>query len=186
MSLETLLEAARFVEQQEKKRERLASSSSSSSDHPLAVAPHSNHHNSNEPRGAKLKRERTEQDDLFCEEKMLIIDAFRPWGGGRIGGEGLSSDKEKISRVTGGSSRENGDVAEGGDGGSRGDWPSPPPPPPPPPPPMAMAMAGQGGRGSSSSGWRRWHLSLDFSRHPRLTRYEFRSLIEPAGRNRYD
>lgn len=74
MSLETLLEAARFVEQQEKKRERLASSSSSSSDHPLAVAPHSNHHNSNEPRGAKLKRERTEQDDLFCEEKMLIID----------------------------------------------------------------------------------------------------------------
>lgn len=24
--------------------------------------------------GAKLKRERTEQDDLFCEEKMLIID----------------------------------------------------------------------------------------------------------------
>lgn len=51
MSLETLLEAARFVEQQEKKRERLASSSSSSSDHPLAVAPHSNHHNSNEPRG---------------------------------------------------------------------------------------------------------------------------------------
>ncbi|XP_076749264.1 uncharacterized protein LOC143422476 isoform X3 [Xylocopa sonorina] len=50
MSLETLLEAARFVEQQEKKRERLASSSSSSSDHPLAVAPHSNHHNSNEPR----------------------------------------------------------------------------------------------------------------------------------------
>ncbi|XP_015431246.1 PREDICTED: flocculation protein FLO11-like [Dufourea novaeangliae] len=78
MSLETLLEAARFVEQQEKKRERLASSSSSSSDHPLAVAPHSNHHNSNEPRGAKLKRDRTEQDDLFCEEKMLIIDEEEP------------------------------------------------------------------------------------------------------------
>ncbi|XP_054004372.1 uncharacterized protein LOC128890152 isoform X3 [Hylaeus anthracinus] len=74
MSLETLLEAAWFVEEQEKRRERLASSSSSSSDHPLVVAPHSNNHNSNEPRGAKLKRERTEQDDLFCEEKMLIID----------------------------------------------------------------------------------------------------------------
>ena len=51
MSLETLLEAARFVEQQEKKRERLASSSSSSSDHTLAVTPHSNHHSSSEPRG---------------------------------------------------------------------------------------------------------------------------------------
>lgn len=24
--------------------------------------------------GAKCKRERTESDDLFCEEKMLIID----------------------------------------------------------------------------------------------------------------
>lgn len=24
--------------------------------------------------GAKFKRERTESDDLFCEEKMLIID----------------------------------------------------------------------------------------------------------------
>ncbi|XP_076298940.1 uncharacterized protein LOC143217995 isoform X3 [Lasioglossum baleicum] len=86
MSLETLLEAARFVEQQEKKRERLASSSSSSSDHPLAVAPHSNHHNSNEPRGAKLKRERTEQDDLFCEEKMLIIDEEEPLENSRTNG----------------------------------------------------------------------------------------------------
>ncbi|XP_076749259.1 uncharacterized protein LOC143422476 isoform X2 [Xylocopa sonorina] len=86
MSLETLLEAARFVEQQEKKRERLASSSSSSSDHPLAVAPHSNHHNSNEPRGAKLKRERTEQDDLFCEEKMLIIDEEEPVENNRTNG----------------------------------------------------------------------------------------------------
>ncbi|KAG8035316.1 hypothetical protein G9C98_006762, partial [Cotesia typhae] len=73
MSLETLLEAARYVEQQEKKRER-AASTSSSSDHSFAVAPYSNHHNSNEPRGAKLKRERSEPDDLFCEEKMLIID----------------------------------------------------------------------------------------------------------------
>lgn len=50
MSLETLLEAARYVEQQEKKRER-AASTSSSSDHSFAVAPYSNHHNSNEPRG---------------------------------------------------------------------------------------------------------------------------------------
>ncbi|XP_063988347.1 uncharacterized protein LOC135168270 isoform X2 [Diachasmimorpha longicaudata] len=77
MSLETLLEAARYVEQQEKKRERVASTSSSS-DHSFAVAPHSNHHNSNEPRGAKMKRERTEPDDLFCEEKMLIIDEEDP------------------------------------------------------------------------------------------------------------
>ena len=29
---------------------------------------------------------------------------------------------------------------------------------------------GKGARGSSSSGWRRWHLRLDLSRHPRLTR----------------
>ncbi|XP_076623805.1 uncharacterized protein LOC143343142 isoform X6 [Colletes latitarsis] len=86
MSLETLLEAARFVEQQEKKRERLASSSSSSSDHPLVVVPHSNHYNSNEPRGAKLKRERTEQDDLFCEEKMLIIDEEEPLENNRTNG----------------------------------------------------------------------------------------------------
>ncbi|XP_015112862.1 flocculation protein FLO11 [Diachasma alloeum] len=77
MSLETLLEAARYVEQQEKKRERVASTSSSS-DHSFAVAPHSNHHNSNEPRGAKMKRERSEPDDLFCEEKMLIIDEEDP------------------------------------------------------------------------------------------------------------
>jgi len=27
--------------------------------------------------GAKFKRERTESDDLFCEEKMLIIDGER-------------------------------------------------------------------------------------------------------------
>ncbi|EGI67480.1 Phosphorylase b kinase gamma catalytic chain, skeletal muscle isoform [Acromyrmex echinatior] len=79
MSLETLLQAAYYVEQEEKKRERLASTSSSSSScdqHSFAPAPtHSNHtYASSEPRGAKCKRERTESDDLFCEEKMLIID----------------------------------------------------------------------------------------------------------------
>ncbi|XP_066590920.1 max-binding protein MNT-like isoform X2 [Prorops nasuta] len=86
MSLETLLEAARYVEQQAKKRERVASSSSSSSEHPLAVAPHSNHHNSTEPRGAKLKRDREHQDDLFCEEKMLIIDEEEPLENSRTNG----------------------------------------------------------------------------------------------------
>lgn len=45
MSLETLLEAARYVEQLEKKRER-APSTSSSSDHSIGVAPYVNHHNS--------------------------------------------------------------------------------------------------------------------------------------------
>ncbi|KAK0081057.1 hypothetical protein PV325_012893 [Microctonus aethiopoides] len=54
MSLETLLEAARYVEQQEKKRERAASTSSS--DHLFAVAPHSNHHNSNEPRDERIMK----------------------------------------------------------------------------------------------------------------------------------
>ncbi|KAK0183405.1 hypothetical protein PV327_001451 [Microctonus hyperodae] len=91
MSLETLLEAARYVEQQEKKRERAASTSSS--DHLFAVAPHSNHHNSNEPRGAKMKRERTEPDDLFCEEKMLIIDEEEPVENTRTNGEHTSGSR---------------------------------------------------------------------------------------------
>lgn len=56
MSLETLLQAAYYVEQEEKKRERLASTSSSSSScdqHSFAPAPtHSNHaYASGEPRG---------------------------------------------------------------------------------------------------------------------------------------
>ena len=33
-----------------------------------------------------------------------------------------SGDKDRVSRVTGGSSRANGDVTESGGGGSRGDW----------------------------------------------------------------
>ncbi|XP_046608866.1 mucin-5AC-like [Neodiprion virginianus] len=73
MSLETLLEAARYVELQEKKRERVASSSSDQ------ASPHSHHFASSESRGIKVKRERSELDDLFCEEKMLIIDdAIQP------------------------------------------------------------------------------------------------------------
>ncbi|XP_018395898.1 PREDICTED: putative GPI-anchored protein pfl2 [Cyphomyrmex costatus] len=89
MSLETLLQAAYYVEQEEKKRERLASTSSSSSScdqHSFAPAPtHSNHtYASSEPRGAKCKRERTESDDLFCEEKMLIIDEEEPLENNRM------------------------------------------------------------------------------------------------------
>ncbi|KYN14625.1 PREDICTED: endochitinase A-like isoform X1 [Trachymyrmex cornetzi] len=89
MSLETLLQAAYYVEQEEKKRERLASTSSSSSScdqHTFAPAPtHSNHtYASSEPRGAKCKRERTESDDLFCEEKMLIIDEEEPMENNRM------------------------------------------------------------------------------------------------------
>ncbi|XP_051160365.1 uncharacterized protein LOC127280968 isoform X3 [Leptopilina boulardi] len=82
MSLETLCEAARYVEQQEK-RERLASTSS---EHSLGIAPHFNHHNSVEPRGVKLKRDRGDADDLFCEEKMLIIDEEEPLENGRTNG----------------------------------------------------------------------------------------------------
>ncbi|XP_034936787.1 mucin-5AC-like isoform X2 [Chelonus insularis] len=85
MSIETLLEAARYVEQQEKSGER-AVSTSSSSDHSFAVAPYSNHYNSSEPRGAKMKRERVEPDDLFCEEKMLIIDEEEPLESNRANG----------------------------------------------------------------------------------------------------
>lgn len=54
MSLETLLQAAYYVEQEEKKRERLASTSTSASDqHSFpSASPHSNHtYTSTEPRG---------------------------------------------------------------------------------------------------------------------------------------
>lgn len=58
MSLETLLEAARYVEQLEKKKARAAAAAqaaaanaASAADHSHGVAPHSNHHNSAEPRG---------------------------------------------------------------------------------------------------------------------------------------
>ncbi|XP_008205988.2 protein bunched, class 2/F/G isoform isoform X3 [Nasonia vitripennis] len=57
MSLETLLEAARYVEQLEKKKARAAAAAqaaaanaASAADHSHGVAPHSNHHNSAEPR----------------------------------------------------------------------------------------------------------------------------------------
>ncbi|XP_046740122.1 mucin-5AC-like isoform X2 [Diprion similis] len=80
MSLETLLEAARYVELQEKKRERVASSSS---DH---ASPHFHHLASSESRGIKVKRERSELDDLFCEEKMLIIDEEEPVENSRTNG----------------------------------------------------------------------------------------------------
>ncbi|XP_012214490.1 uncharacterized protein [Linepithema humile] len=80
MSLETLLQAAYYVEQEEKKRLASTSSSSSTDLHSFAsTPPHSNHtYASTEPRGTKFKRERTESDDLFCEEKMLIIDEEEP------------------------------------------------------------------------------------------------------------
>ena len=62
MSLETLLEAARYVEQLEKKKARAAAAAAAAAaasatnappapDHSHGVAPHSNHHNSAEPRG---------------------------------------------------------------------------------------------------------------------------------------
>lgn len=88
--------------------------------------------------------------------------------------------------MTGGSSPENGDVTEGGGGGGGGlgrDWSRPPSPSP-----LAACSGRSGGvregRGSSSSGWRRWHLRLDFSRHPRLTRHEFPWLIGLSARAR--
>jgi len=80
--------------------------------------------------------------------------------------------------VAEGNSRENGDVtvAEG----IEGELPPPPPPPPPPPLPLPLPpppLSGEkGGTRTSSSGWRRRHASLDFSRCPRLTRYEFYSI----------
>jgi hypothetical protein len=84
MSLETLLQAAYYVEQEEKKRERLASTSSSSSSSEqhsfVSAPPHSNHTyaSTTRPRAAKIKKERPESDDLFCEENMLIIDEEDP------------------------------------------------------------------------------------------------------------
>lgn len=41
-----------------------------------------------------------------------------------------SGDKDRVSRVTGGSSRANGDVTESGGGGPRGDWSASLPPSP--------------------------------------------------------
>ncbi|XP_014483638.1 PREDICTED: A-agglutinin anchorage subunit-like isoform X2 [Dinoponera quadriceps] len=83
MSLETLLQAAYYVEQEEKKRERLASTSSSSSSEQhsfVSAPPHSNHTyaSTTRPRGVKIKKERPDSDDLFCEENMLIIDEEDP------------------------------------------------------------------------------------------------------------
>ncbi|XP_032663898.1 mucin-6-like isoform X3 [Odontomachus brunneus] len=83
MSLETLLQAAYYVEQEEKKRERLASTSSSSSSEQhsfVSAPPHSNHTyaSTTRPRGVKIKKERSDPDDLFCEENMLIIDEEDP------------------------------------------------------------------------------------------------------------
>ncbi|XP_015597098.1 mucin-3B isoform X2 [Cephus cinctus] len=94
MSLETLLEAARYVELQEKKRERVASTSSSSSDRSFALAPHSNYQNSVEPCGFKIKKERSDQDDLFCEEKMLIIDEEEPLEKSKTNGNHSSGLRE--------------------------------------------------------------------------------------------